>query len=99
MGLFESVILRHERARQIHLAQGLAQVDLDSPAERRKWQVVRLRAKGLLDLIAQRVETEERIRDQADNKGCGQPNRVNQAKRQQEAVQIRGSVQQQRVGE
>lgn len=97
--LFESAVMRGQRTREIHFAQGLTEVDLDRAAERRKRQIIRLRPEGLLNFVPQRIQAKERVRDQADNEGRRQPNRVNQAKWQEKAVQVRGSMQQERVGE
>jgi hypothetical protein len=99
VGSGKAVADRVQRRRDLAVVERFAQVNFDAAADGVERQVVGVESERLLDLVAERVEPEEGVGDDADHEGGHEADRVDQAERQQEAVHVGGAVQQQRVGE
>lgn len=64
----------------------IAQVDFNSATNGIECQVIRRMAERLFDFIAQRIQSKKSIGNNTDHKGRHETDRIDQAKRQQEAI-------------
>jgi hypothetical protein len=75
----------------------LEQIYLDGTTDRLEREMVGTYPEGLFDLIAEGIKPEKRVSHNGNNEWRHEPYQVDEAKRQQEAIEVCGPVQQQGV--
>src|SRR5579859_5640209 len=97
--LREHEILRLQWRGEIRFTKQAQQIDFNDPAQRVQRKVVRQQVERILNFSADRIKTEERVRQDAHRDGGEPAQRTHQAKRQYEAINMDGAMKQQNVCE